>query len=146
MDEHMVTDFSAIDDNKSAFRSSYFIHSNKRDLSFTPGLKSSLLKPSLLVNGSMPILKFVLRIASDHNTAGFKDTWHSLTSCHFPLADGIYVCLLMRFQLALPQVSQDHVLRDEWMNEWWMVPISSLAAKGWIAEEPERWDRTSAYY
>ena len=108
----MVIDFSAIDDNKSAFRSSYFIHSNKRDLSFTPGLKSSLLKPSLLVNGSMPILKFVLRIASDHNTAGFKDTWHSLTSCHFPLADGIYVCLLMRFQLALPQVSQDHVLRE----------------------------------
>ena len=116
MDEHMVTDFSAIDDNKSAFRSSYFIHSNKRDLSFTPGLKSSLLKPSLLVNGSMPILKFVLRIASDHNTAGFKDTWHSLTSCHFPLADGIYVCLIMRFQLALPQVSQDHVLREKYIG------------------------------
>jgi len=34
----------------------YLSHSSIRDLSFSPGLKSSLLKLSLLVNGSMPTL------------------------------------------------------------------------------------------
>lgn len=54
MAEHMITDLKKRGNKIHVRVITYFIHSKKRDFSFTPGLNSSLLKLSLLVNGSMP--------------------------------------------------------------------------------------------
>lgn len=83
----------------------YFIHSKKRDFSFTPGLNSSLLKLSLLVNGSMPTLqcgpltnhnrqpassptKSYVAFRATHFLSTPNDSWESL-------------CLLLRDSCAL---------------------------------------------
>lgn len=65
-----------------AVEMTYRSHSYIRDLSFTPGLKSSLLKLSLLVNGSMPTWSKQQLIGHFHDRRPSKLTWHSLTA-HF---------------------------------------------------------------
>lgn len=106
MDEHMVIDFSGREITKSMFRlSPYFIHSKKRDFSFTPGLKSSLLKLSLLVNGSMPTLQ-----CGSHQTTTDSRLLHlrgilvRLTSCPLPMTHGSvtllrYICKRTNFNI-----------------------------------------------
>jgi len=118
MAEHMITELKKRGHQIHVRIITYFIHSKKRDFSFTPGLNSSLLKLSLLVNGSMPTSQCGSLINHNRQSASSFHkslTWHldRLTSCELPMTPGIVhvCCCVTNFAL--------HLQRNLFVTSFW---------------------------